>query len=108
MFGDCGEIRFEARRSASGLQVRLLNDGSMLSAEWVPDLHTLLQRSAEVRRILKKHAFRERVADAALLGGPSWGPARPSATLVASLRPPRSTEAASGFTVAAHEFLLSS
>ena len=91
MFGDCGEIRFEALRTGAGIQCTLSNEGSVLSADWVPDAATLLQRSGEVRWALKQHGFRERAGRTpALHGGLSWGPTRPSAAILTFLpKPPQ-------------------
>jgi hypothetical protein len=86
LFGDCGEIRCEAHRSTEGFELAVLNEGALLSVEWVYDLPSLLNRSSEVRQKLKQHGFRERpMRHAALLGGPSWGPAKPSTALVGCL-----------------------
>jgi hypothetical protein len=87
MFGPCGEIRCEARTERDGFQLSLLNEGVLLSIEWVPDAATLLHRSSEVRRRLKSEGFTDRrPRNAVLHGGPSWGPDRPSTTLVRCLR----------------------
>ena len=95
MFGDCGEIQFEALRLGAGIQCRLSNEGALLSAEWVQDAAALLQRSAEIRWTLKHHGFRERAARTpALHGGLSWGPALPSTTILSCMQrvsPPEPT-----------------
>lgn len=87
LFGSCGEVRCEARRCGEGFQFSLLNEGVLLSAEWVPDVQSLLQRTGEVRQKLKDHGFDHQPSRSpVLLGGPSWGPDRPSTALVGCLR----------------------